>query len=272
MKPELPGQQEPEAIALRDTWRLDTRRVGRRVLVYRSLDSTNRLAVQLAGQPDSDGLAVLADEQSAGRGQHGRSWQAPPRSSVLLSVLIYPPETLARPAILTAWAAVSVCATVGRLTGMQPRIKWPNDVLLQEKKVCGILIEQAQLGPRLAVVAGIGLNVQQTAEDFASAGLPAATSLCQHAGGPLDTEEVARLLLARLDEEYDRLCNGERAGPQARWAEYLGLVGKDVVVECTGRRYLGRLVEAGFDRVVLARPGRASLILAPEVILHVDQS
>jgi BirA family biotin operon repressor/biotin-[acetyl-CoA-carboxylase] ligase len=257
---------EHEAFPLRDTWRLNNRRVGREVLVYFQLDSTNNRAAQ-AG---IDGLAVLADEQTAGRGQHGRSWQALPRSSVLLSVLLYPPEALARPVILTAWAAVSVCRAVQRLTGCLPRIKWPNDVLLAEKKVCGILIEQSSQGSRPATVAGIGLNVQQSAGDFARADLPLATSLCQHCPHPLDTDEVARQLLGQLDEEYDRLCQGARTTLEASWLQYLGLVGKDVVAECPIDRYPGRLVEAGFDRLVLNRPGAAPLLLTPETILHLD--
>ena len=270
MKHEACGPPK-EAFPLRDTWRLDNRRLGRRVLVYRCVDSTSNRAAALAGSADSDGLAVLADEQTTGRGQHGRSWQAPPGSCVLLSVLLYPPERLARPAILTAWAAVSVCLTVRSLTGTQPRIKWPNDVLLGQKKVCGILIEQSQFGPELVAVVGIGLNVRQTDDDFARAGLPLATSLGQHRAGPVETEEVARLLLAQLDEEYDRLCRGERAPLESGWSEYLGLLGQDVVAECTGKRYAGRLVEAGFERVVLERPGQAPLVLAPEVILHLDR-
>jgi BirA family biotin operon repressor/biotin-[acetyl-CoA-carboxylase] ligase len=260
-----------QPFALRDTWRLDTRHLGRRVLVYRRLDSTNSRAAELARAADSDGLAVLADEQTAGRGQHGRSWQAAPRSSVLLSLLLHPPGALARPAVLTAWAAVSVCATVRRLTGWAPRIKWPNDVLLREQKVCGILIEQAQAADRLATVVGIGLNVQQTAEDFARAGLPLATSLRLHREGPLDTDDVARLLLGHLDAEYDRLLNGDSAALQACWLSHLGLLGKNVIAECTGGRYEGRLAEATFERVLLDRPGRGPLVLAPEVILHLDQ-
>jgi BirA family biotin operon repressor/biotin-[acetyl-CoA-carboxylase] ligase len=264
-------RHDHETFSLRDTWRLPHRRLGRRVLVYRQVDSTNSRAQALAGQPDTDGLAILADEQTAGRGQHGRSWQAQPRSSVLLSVLLYPTGPLARPPVLTAWVAVSVCATVQRLTGQPARIKWPNDVYLHGKKVCGILIEQSQLGGHLATVAGIGLNVRQTADDFARAGLPLATSVCQYRQGPMDSDEAARVLLERLDEEYDRACQGDLTTLQACWSRHLGLLGKDVVAECSGGHYAGRLVEVGFERIVLDRPGRGPVVLAPEVILHLDQ-
>src|SRR5262249_2175870 len=154
-----------------------------------------------ASDPGNNGLAILAREQCAGRGQHGRSWQCPPGSGVLLSVLLFPPPPLRRPALLTAWAAVSVCETVLRLSGLQATIKRPNDVLLRGRKVCGILLERAQ-----GTVAGIGLNVHQTEQDLAAAGLPEATSLAAATGrGMPPTEEVARELLRQLDEEYDRL-------------------------------------------------------------------
>ncbi|MFM7149734.1 MAG: biotin--[acetyl-CoA-carboxylase] ligase, partial [Gemmataceae bacterium] len=102
------------------TWALDTRLLGRTVLVYNRLSSTNTRALELSGDPALNGLAILADEQLAGRGQQGRSWLAPPRSSVLLTVLLFPPVELDRPVLLTAWAALAVCRLVGELTHMRP--------------------------------------------------------------------------------------------------------------------------------------------------------
>ncbi|MGH7171876.1 MAG: biotin--[acetyl-CoA-carboxylase] ligase, partial [Gemmataceae bacterium] len=125
----------------REEWSLATRRLGRRVLVFDRLDSTNNRAAQLADDPANDGIAILADEQTAGRGQHGRTWLAAPGQSVLLSILLSPPPELCRPAVLTAWAAVAVCAAIHEIIATTPRIKWPNDVLLHDRKVCGILIE-----------------------------------------------------------------------------------------------------------------------------------
>ena len=81
----------------REEWHLPVHRLGRRVLVYDRLDSTNRRAAQLAADPANDGVAVLAEEQTAGRGQHGRSWLAAPGASVLLSLLLFPPPPLRRP-------------------------------------------------------------------------------------------------------------------------------------------------------------------------------
>jgi BirA family biotin operon repressor/biotin-[acetyl-CoA-carboxylase] ligase len=246
-------------------WNLDARRLGRRTLVFTQLDSTNNYAASLADDSANDGVAVLADEQTAGRGQHGRTWTAAPRASVLLSLLLFPPPALRRPAILTAWAAVSVCETVRRLVGVQAKIKWPNDVLLKGRKVCGILIEQGR-----GTVAGIGLNVRQTAADFAAAGLPFATSLGQHTAAAPDTHAVARTLLGVLDEEYARLCDGDLAALEACWKWHLGLLGKDVRAECLDGEVCGRLLEVAFDGVVLRTPGGAELCLPPERVTHLD--
>jgi BirA family biotin operon repressor/biotin-[acetyl-CoA-carboxylase] ligase len=250
--------------SLCDIWNFDTRQVGRRVHVFEQLDSTNNYAASLADDPANHGVAVLADEQTAGRGQHGRIWTAAPKTSVLLSLLLFPPPHLRRPAVLTAWAAVSVCETVRRVVGHPAKIKWPNDVLLKRKKVCGILIEQGR-----GTVAGIGLNVRQTADDFAAAGLPYATSLGQHAGAALDTHAVARTLLEVLDDEYIRLCDGDLATLESCWKWHLGLLGRDVSAECLDGEIRGRLMEVAFDGVVLRQDDR-DWVLPPERILHLS--
>ena len=247
-----------------EEWHLEGRHVGRRVLVYERVDSTNTLALALAQDAAADGLVLVAREQTAGRGQHGRTWLSPAGSSVLLSALVFPPPTLQRPAILTAWAAVSVCEAIGETAGLRATIKWPNDVLIEGRKVCGILIEQ-----RGGTVAGIGLNVNQTPETFDAAALSEATSLAVAAGRLLDCEAVARLLIRRLDTEYRRLLDGEVGLLEASWRERLGLLDQTVTAECNDGDVSGRLLELGFAQVVLELPGGMVVRLVPEAIRHV---
>src|SRR5262245_1276165 len=118
----------------RETWQLDTAHIGRRVLIFDRLESTNATALELAAS-EPDGLVVLADFQTAGRGQYGRLWQARPGSSLLMSVALRPPAELSRPVVLTALAGVAVGDAILALTGQQARIKWPNDLLVRGKKV-----------------------------------------------------------------------------------------------------------------------------------------
>jgi BirA family transcriptional regulator, biotin operon repressor / biotin---[acetyl-CoA-carboxylase] ligase len=254
----------------REVWSLDTRRLGRRILVFDRLDSTNNLAAQLADDPGNNGLVVLTDEQSAGRGQHGRRWLAPSGQSVLLSVVISPPAALCRPVLLTAWAAVAVCATIAETIHEEPRIKWPNDVLLNGRKVCGILIESTAgselTSPRFIV--GIGLNVQQRMEDFAANGLPDATSLKQFTHMPLETRSVALHLIHQLDRGLDLLCQGELVSLETRWKERLGLLGKNVIVECHSAIHHGKLMCMSFHKIELALEDAPPLVLTPERIRH----
>ncbi len=194
----------------------DTLHLGRRVLFFPTLESTNTHALFLANDPGNDGLVVLAGEQTAGRGQQGRTWSAPAGSSVLLSVLLFPPPALRQPALLTAWAAVSVCRLIRQVIGREATIKWPNDVLIQGRKVCGILIEQRSTGlDQLAAVTGIGLNVSQPASWFPGSGLTEGTSLAVFARQPPDCRQVFQKLMRCLDEEYQRLLQGDLATLEA---------------------------------------------------------
>jgi BirA family biotin operon repressor/biotin-[acetyl-CoA-carboxylase] ligase len=251
----------------REEWHLSTVHIGRRVLVHDRVDSTNSVAASLAGDPANAGVVILANEQTAGRGQYGRHWECPSGAGVLLSVLLFPPPLLNRPAILTAWAAVSVCETVRQITGLPARIKWPNDVLLRGKKVCGILIEQG-----LGTVAGIGLNVNQPPEAFTAPGLTHGSSLCQFTAEPLDCAAVAKQLITLLDEEHERLRQGDLNTLEACWKWHVGLLGRQVAAECADRTVHGRLLDLTFSGVMIESVSGEMVALVPEVVKHLELS
>jgi BirA family biotin operon repressor/biotin-[acetyl-CoA-carboxylase] ligase len=255
----------------RETWRFDTQRIGRRVLVYNHVESTNTLGAQIAqNDPEPDGLVLVADQQSAGRGQYGRVWLSAPGSSLLMSVVLHPPPELVRPVVLTAWAAVSVAEAVLALTGVQTRIKWPNDLLIRGKKVCGILIEQSARAGRLTTVAGIGLNLKQSAEDFERASLPDATALGIVCGQPLDLRTACEVVVNKLDAEYARLIAGERVAVEADWKWRIGLLGRRVAVEhLGGGTTTGRLREMGFDGLEVEDDSGLIRMIAPESVAHI---
>jgi BirA family biotin operon repressor/biotin-[acetyl-CoA-carboxylase] ligase len=240
-----------------------------RVLEFDTVPSTNTVVLGLADDPANHGVVVLAREQTAGRGQYGRSWLAPPGTSVLMSILLFPPPTLRRPALLTAWVAVSVCELCQKLTGLPARIKWPNDVLIEGRKVCGILIEQRARGPdKVASVVGIGLNVTQSAAVFADAGLMEAASLAVFAERTFDCRQVAEELLVGLAEEYHRLVREDHVPLESRWREYLGLEGLHVSVECVKESVQGRLEKVSFNALEMEASGNL-VRLQPEEVRHV---
>jgi BirA family biotin operon repressor/biotin-[acetyl-CoA-carboxylase] ligase len=258
----------------RETWHFDTERVGRRVLVFDELDSTNTHAARLAGTDDAeaepDGLVLIAEQQTAGRGQHGRVWQSRPGSSLLMSVVLRPPPELCRPVVLTAWAAVAVADAVLALTGAQARIKWPNDLLIRGKKVCGILIEQSGRGDRVTAIAGVGLNLTQTTDEFAAANLPDATSLSIVGGGLIDARTAAGVVIRKLDTEYARLLNGERVAVEADWKWRVGLLGRHVLIEHPGGAVTtGRLRDMAFDGLEIENSDGFVHVVAPESVAHI---
>lgn len=250
-----------------EEWRLETRRLGRRVLVYDCVDSTNSRAAAWAMDPRHDGLAFLAGQQTAGRGRQGRSWHCPPGSGVLLSLLLFPPPTLRRPALLTAWATVSVCKTIQAGTGLEPRIKWPNDILVEGRKVCGILIEQGK-----ATVVGIGLNLNQTTDDFLASGLPEAASLFQVTGRKFDCRRVAGELIRFLDEEYDPLLRGELAHLEKSWRDLIGLNGKGIHAGCRDGVIQGRLHQLSLEALVIEDQEGKMIQVPPEKVQHLQKS
>ena len=253
-------------------WTLVTRHLGWEVRVFDELDSTNSHALTLADDPKRHGLIILARSQSAGRGQYGRTWIAPPESSVLASILVFPPLALRRPVVMTAWAAVAVSEVILKLTGLQASIKWPNDVFVGGKKVCGFLIEQKTTGAAdapLATVIGIGLNVTQPADDFKAANLPDAGSLASLTGKTHSVDGVARAIFHRMDEEYERLLCGDLASLESLWQWRFGLIGKPVIVELADGARRGRLLDVSFQGLTLKETTGVTQ-LAPELVRHIE--
>ena len=147
----------------------ETARVGRTLVCLAEVDSTNLRARQLAAEGAADGTVVVADRQTAGRGRLGRSFQSPGGQGIYLTALLRPDLPPERLSPVTAMAGVAVCRAVERLCSVSPGLKWPNDPVLDGKKLCGILTELSLEGETARVqelVLGIGINVSQRPEDF----------------------------------------------------------------------------------------------------------
>jgi BirA family biotin operon repressor/biotin-[acetyl-CoA-carboxylase] ligase len=161
---------------------------------------------------------------------------------------------------------VAVGDSVLSLSGAQARIKWPNDLLIRGKKVCGILIEQTT-----ATVVGIGLNLNQTADEFADAGLPDATSLLLLSSKVTELRSAVETVVMALNAEYRRLLGGERVAVEADWKWRTGLLGRQIALERMDGTFLhGRLKEMSFDALELELPGGEVRAIVPETVLHIE--
>lgn len=181
--------------------------IGRRVLVKEEVSSTNEVAKALAMDGEPEGTVVTAVRQSAGRGRTGRGWESP-AGGVYLSVILRPDLPARDLTLLTVLSCLPVAQAIEECCHAVPRIKWPNDVKLNGKKVAGILVEACYRGgePRFLIM-GLGVNLNT---DPAALTAPEAGSLSEMCGKELDPEHFLNLLLFKLDDFYSRFKRGER--------------------------------------------------------------
>jgi len=154
---------------------------------------------RLLSADNDEGAVAVTEEQSEGRGRLGRSWEAPARTSVLVSVVLRPPVAGARLPELSLVAGGAVAEAIAEVTGIEPTIKFPNDVLVGGRKVAGVLAESSEG----RVVLGIGVNVNQTEEQLPSGAQTEPTSLRVHLGRPVDRLPLLVAILDRLERAYD---------------------------------------------------------------------
>ena len=182
---------------------------GRKISRFDQVQSTNDLVRDAAEQGEAEGLVIAAQEQLAGRGRMGRRWIVPRGTSLQCSILLRPPLAPQHASRLMQMAALAVARTLERELHLQPTLKWPNDVLLDGKKVCGILTESSIVGETLAyVILGIGLNVNYTMRAYPELA-PFATTLQDVLGYAVELPCLERALLHESDALYARICNGE---------------------------------------------------------------
>lgn len=176
-------------------------RVGNEIVVVEETRSTNDLAWEAAERGAPEGFVVFAERQTAGRGQYGRRWESAPYRGLWLSVLLRPAMTLRESTQLTSLLADSIATTINEETSCAASIKPPNDIYIGERKVAGVLVEgRTDNDGRYVAVAGIGINVNQTIDDFPEELRPTAGSLAMVAGRTIARRELAIALLRNLSK------------------------------------------------------------------------
>jgi BirA family biotin operon repressor/biotin-[acetyl-CoA-carboxylase] ligase len=208
--------------------RLAGRRIGRLLHYIETVDSTNRVALRLAQQGAVEGTVVLADCQTAGRGRLNRGWQSPPGCNLYLSVILRPPVAPPDAAPITLLAGVAVAEAIASVCAAGVGIKWPNDVRIRGRKVCGILTEMRTDGGEQALIVGIGLNVNIRKGDFDPGLCDTATSLREETGRDHSREDMFLLLCERLEQWYEIFLRAGFAPVREGWLVRSEMAGKHV--------------------------------------------
>ena len=208
---------------------LKTHIIGRKMFVFESLDSTNSCAKTLAETGTPAGTVVVADHQTAGRGRMGRSWVSEPGLNLLFSIVLRPSFPKESSGLLTFYSAVFIARALEKATGHSIECKWPNDILINGKKCCGILLENSFLLNRLDFsIIGIGVNVNQPAfEDSLAA---SATSLFIEFGRAFDRRTLLQTILREADVSFPLVMKNEPNKIMKEWNARCSMFGKPVTI------------------------------------------
>jgi BirA family biotin operon repressor/biotin-[acetyl-CoA-carboxylase] ligase len=246
---------------------LRTAVIGRRVICVKAVGSTNDWLKAAAAEGAPEGTVVFAEEQTAGKGQVGRSWYAPYGCCLLGSVLLRPHFSPERVFDLTMLGACAAAGTAIELTGLPVQLKWPNDLVTERGKLAGVLAEgSTESGNLQYAILGIGINVNLSLQDLAR--IPGATSILAETGRTLNRNALARALLTALDERYGYLQQGEYPAVVREWRERLNTLGKWVNLTVGGRTegpfYAENVADDG-ALILLRRDGSRFTAVAGEV-------
>ena len=227
--------------------------LGGHITYYRETESTNDDAFLLALQGAGEGVVVLADAQNKGKGRYRRSWHSPPGANIYLSVILRPPIGLDEASRIPILAGVAAAETIEYFCARRVCLKWPNDVLLDGKKVCGILSQLKAVDQKIHfIVLGVGINVNIRAEEFPDELKASATSMLVQTGAFLKREDVVIILFENLAKWYKKLLKNGFEDIQSAWLKKTNMIGKKVIVNCLGEIISG--LARGID-------DRGSLIL-----------
>ena len=255
----LPSEIDP---LLRTEW------MGKKVHYFNSVDSTNSTAYQLALDGAKEGEVVIGESQEKGRGRLGRQWVSPPFLNLYLSVVLRPKIPPHQASLITFMAAVAAAETIERHSGLIPSIKWPNDLLLREKKVAGLLNEIHSETDRIHfIILGMGVNLNMDAKEFPKDIRTQATSLKAEKGQPVSRKAFAALLLEELERWYEIFLKEGGTPVLKAWRDRAQIQGKEVRVTSFDEVLIGRAVDVDSDGALIleTRGGERKRIVAGDV-------
>jgi len=233
-----------ELTVLETTPPADTEFIGKRLIVLDTVGSTNDYASSLVQRGEAgEGTVIFTEEQTGGRGRFGHAWYAPRGTSILMSAVITPPISAEQIPAVTAIGALAVVEAIREEFGLDAKVRWPNDAVIDHLKFAGVLARAERFGrPGQCFILGIGLNVNVDRRDLPKDFAETATSLKVKLGAEVSRERVARALLSRLDRWYRKLKLERFDDIEDNLRGYSSLTGRTVTLECRGKQRTGTVI------------------------------
>lgn len=248
---------------------LQTKILGRKILSYRTVGSTNHLAFRLAESEAEEGTLIVADAQTKGRGRMGRSWHSPPKLGLWMSLILRPNLAPFKAPGLSICAGLALAQAISDLTGLSAKTKWPNDCLLNGRKVGGVLLElSAELDRINFVIAGIGVNVNHLPGDFPKNLSPIATSVRMEWGQEVSRLDILTSFLKRLENIYMDFKKNGLAPQRQLIRKFSSLLGTPVTVKYGKEKIEGIAEDIDDNGSLVVKVGKdKKVVTAGEVTL-----
>ncbi|RNB58687.1 biotin--[acetyl-CoA-carboxylase] ligase [Brevibacillus gelatini] len=233
---------------------LSTTRIGQHVIAYDEVVSTQPLAHEAAAKGAAEGTLVLAEQQTGGKGRLGRPWHSPKGTGIWMSLIVRPAIPLPKTPQMTLLTAVSVAGTIREETGLPVKIKWPNDIFIGDKKVCGILTELNAEADRVNyLVIGIGLNANSVQADFPEELLAIATSLRIESGSPVKRVAFIQRFCQNFEEEYNHYLREGFQRVKKEWEAHSYTIGRWVTVQTISQKLEGQAIGLDEEGVLMVK-------------------
>jgi len=216
-----------------------TKRIGKKILVFKSTASTNDIAAEYARNIENDGLAIFAEEQVKGRGRTGAKWQTGKYDSIICSIVLGDRNYDAE--LLSLTCAVAVAETIGKLADKKAKIKWPNDIIVNGKKIAGILVESRQNNDHKSYIIGIGINCHQRQDSFGKELRKIATSIDIETNSVSNRISLAKRLLTSLDH-WIRLAEKNNKKIIKHWRNSSTLLNHRITLVHKGCEFTGNCI------------------------------
>ena len=238
---------------------LDTRIFRtKNIVCLKEIDATNMRAKDLAGSGAPEGTVVIAETQTMGRGRKGRTWFSPYRDGIYVSIILRPGISPSAAPRMTLMAAVAVAEALDSLLQLKVRIKWPNDILVNNRKLAGILTEiSMEMDEVEYMVVGLGLNVNTPAKSFPGEIREKATSILIETGERSSRVDLIRAYLKCYDKYYEIPKKSGFEPIMKRWKEFSDIIGRRVAVDVIGKKHVGSVVDIDNDGVLILKDDQA---------------
>jgi BirA family biotin operon repressor/biotin-[acetyl-CoA-carboxylase] ligase len=250
---------------------LCTKVFGRKnIICLKETDSTNTRAKELAAQGAPEGTLVIAEKQTKGRGRKGRNWFSPPGGGIYFSLILRPAMPPGETPRITLMTAVVLAETLISLVKLNLRIKWPNDILVNRKKLAGILTEiSADMDAVNYIIVGLGLNVNNLFENSPQDIKKKATSILIETGNRVPRIKFIQNYLKLYEQYYDMFKKNDFEPIMNRWRELADIIGKQIRVDVIGKTHIGEVMDVDNDGVLILKDdqGRLQRIFSGDVTL-----